>query len=365
MIRIGLIVNPIAGMGGAVALHGTDGSALSEARSRGATEVAAKRARRCLDSLASSQTRYALMVGPGAMGETVAIASGLTAEVIGTIGMTTTGADTQRIAREMVGREVDLILFAGGDGTALDLVDVVGATTPILGIPTGVKMHSSVFATSPEAAGSVVAAFVGGDEVPLVRREVLDVDEARELSDFVVATVPYVQRAIQRSKATSRVGSAHDVDALCANIADEIREDELVVVGPGTTTNRVIIHLGSEDVPPHGVKLIERRTVTNADASEDEILSAIARSSRCQLILGVIGGQGFLLGRGNQQLSPTVVSAVGEENVTILASEEKIATLDPPVLLVDAGVDGPAAVLGGYRRVYTSPRKSRVMKVVE
>lgn len=365
MIRIGLIVNPIAGMGGAVGLHGTDGSALSQAHSRGATEVAAKRARRCIDSLASCPTPYALMVGPGAMGEAIAIEAGLRGEVIGTVRMPTTAADTQKVAREMVGREADLIVFAGGDGTAIDLVEVVGTATPILGIPTGVKMHSSVFATSPEAAGSVLAAFVDGDDVPLVQREVLDIDDARELSVFVVATVPYRHRAIQRRKAASRVGSAHDVDRLCANIARGIQEDELVVVGPGTTTNRILDHLGSREVTPYGVKLIERRIVTNTDASEDEILSAIARSSRSQLILGVIGGQGFLLGRGNQQLSPAVVSAVGEENVTILASEEKIATLDPPVLFVDAGVDSPAAVLGGYQRVYTSPRKSRVMKVVE
>lgn len=363
MIKIGLIVNPIAGMGGAVGLHGTDGSALGEAQSRGAREVAARRAKRCMDSLASCRTPYALMVGPGAMGETVAIAARLQGEVIGTIRMPTTATDTQKIAREMVARGADLIVFAGGDGTAIDLVEVVGTATPILGIPTGVKMHSSVFATSPEAAGSVLAAFVAGDEVPLVQRDVLDVD-VRELSVFAVATVPYRRSAIQRRKAISRIGSARDVDGLCAMIAQGIGEDELVVVGPGTTTNRILVHLGSHEVPPRGVKLIERRMVTNTDASEGEILEAIARSPRSQLVLGVIGGQGFLLGRGNQQLSPAVVSAIGEQNITILASEEKIATLDLPVLLVDVGVDSPAAVLGGYHRVYTSPRTSRVMKVV-
>ena len=298
------------------------------------------------------------------MGEMVAKAAGLSAEVVGTTSAPTTAADTRNITTEMVNRDTDLIVFAGGDGTATDIVEVVGTKTPILGIPTGVKMHSAVFATSPEAAGSILAAFVDGEAVPLLQREVLDMDDAHAPSVLAVATVPYRQNSIQQGKSISRTGSARDVDRLCKTIAKGIQDDEVVVVGPGTTTNSIVTHLGSREVPPYGVKVIQGRMVTNTDACEDEILSAVARGSRSRLILGVIGGQGFLLGRGNQQLSPAVVHAIGEENVTILASEEKIATLDPPVLHVDAGVDAPVVVLGGYRRVHTGPGKSRVMKVV-
>lgn len=359
-------MNPIAGMGGSVGLHGTDGDTYLLAEDRGAKPVAARRAERSMRKIASLEPHPRLWTGARDMGELVARRAGLTPNVIEVTSGRTGPGDTRAVAAFMQAEGVDLILFAGGDGTARDIVSQLGTTVPILGIPTGVKMHSAVFAMSPEAAGDMAARFLAAPaHVPLHEREVLDVDPGGKApSQFSLASVPFAPNSLQSSKTTWSVGSDSAVDRLCAQLAAGVDEEGICIVGPGTTANRVLHHLGLE-APARAVKVLAGTRLLIADASESQILDLLDAAPRsASIIIGVIGGQGFLLGRGNQQISPEVISRVGEEEVFIVASEEKIMLLDPPVLRVDIGIDEANSAMTGYRRVHTGPGRSVVMKVV-
>lgn len=352
-------------MGGSVGLHGTDGDASLKAQRMGAQPVAAKRAKRTLDLLASLGSDLEMWAASGKMGEDLARQAGLEPKPVHVGNSPTNSEDTILAAREMAVGNIDLILFAGGDGTASDIVSTVDDEVPILGIPTGVKMHSAVFATTPEAAGDITIRFVQNPSaVPLHQREVVDPDlDSTGINQLAFATVPFSSRSLQSMKAVSSVGTDLGLDKLCAGLAENLEKDRLFILGPGTSTNRILDHLGLE-APLIGVKVLRNRTLHSTDATEAEILGVLDEHVPATIILGVIGGQGFLLGRGNQQISPEVIDRVGEHNVLIIASEDKISSLDPAVLRVDAGHEGPASTMTGYRRVHTRPGRSVVMKVI-
>ena len=262
-------------------------------------------------------------------------------------------------------REVELILFAGGDGTGRDIVETVGTRVPILGIPTGVKMHSAIFATSPEAAGDLTAAHLCGPAGRRLREaEVLDVDEEalREgrLSPrlYAVAQVPADHERVQHAKAASRFART-DLEALCRQIAGEL--DGLTILGPGTTTQRILGHLGLEGTLL-GVDAVDGRALVGADLNEAQLLELVdGRDAR--LVVAVVGGQGYLFGRGNQQLSPAVIRKVGLENIVVVAALEKLVALDPPTLRIDTGDPELDAELSGHRSVRIAPNRTLVLRV--
>jgi predicted polyphosphate/ATP-dependent NAD kinase len=356
MPTLGLVVNPIAGMGGRVALRGTDGpEALRLARERGAVPLAGERARR---ALARVPHEVRVMAAPGALGADVAAAAGLECEMTGAAreswpgkdDAATTAADTWAAAAEMRARGVDLLLFAGGDGTARDIHDAIGSDLPLVGVPTGVKMHSGVFAATPDAAGLAAAAFlIGSRELQLA--DIADVDEAAAREDRVAtqlygeARVPRAPRHILAAKAPSPAADA-GLQALC----EALRWlPGLSLLGPGTTTAR--IRKGTL----LGVDALLDGELIATDLDESKLLHLDAD----RLILGVVGGQGSLLGRGNQQLSPRVLRRIPE--LTIVAGVDKLARLD--CLRVDTGDDELDAQLCGYTRVHTAPGRTTVMKV--
>ncbi len=368
---LGLIINPIAGMGGLVALHGTDGSAWRDAVGLGAQPIATRRAGRALDQLARAGVDVRVLAAPGVMGAEAARAHGLSPRITSApVGEETTAADTRASAQEMLDRGVALLLFAGGDGTACDIVSVVGTRVPILGIPAGVKMHSGVFGVTPEAAGSTAAGFLarpGGAELAEV--EVLDVAADRPLDNdmgasvMAVARVPYVPGLVQRAKASAPVHDVHALEALCGRIADEMVPDRSYIIGPGTTTARILLALGLRGTLA-GVDVVRNGQMVLRDATEAELLELLADGRPATVVLGVIGGQGFLLGRGNQQISPRVLAAIDERDIVIVASADKIQNLDPPVLRVDFGDEPGQSMVSGYRRVRTGPSATTILKVV-
>lgn len=335
---IGVVVNPVAGMGGRVGLHGTDGpDAYAEALRRGATPVAPGRARRALDRLQS--------LAPDAEVLEASFAAGSSA------------GDTIDAVRDLVAKGAGLILFAGGDGTARDVVSAAVAV-PILGIPAGVKMHSGVFAATPELAGEAAARFLA-DPSRLVDAEVVDRDPGGGVVLYGVAPVPAAGAALQRAKAVQSIVDG-SLEGLGREVAAELRPHKMYLLGPGTTVAHVSHALGLPS-SPLGVDVTYEGRLLALDASEQELLSLIGEHGAPGLILGVVGGQGFLLGRGNQQLSPAVLATV--DDLQILASAGKVAALDPPVLRVD--LDSLAESFTGYRKVRTARGHSTVLRIVE
>jgi predicted polyphosphate/ATP-dependent NAD kinase len=368
--RLGLVVNPLAGMGGKVGLKGTDGAAtIDEARRRGAVPHSAERARQALQRLAAYFPEFELWTAAGAMGEASAAACGVKAHaIVPAPSGHTTAADTRIAATAFADAEVDLLLFAGGDGTARDVHDAVGGRVPVLGVPTGVKMHSAVFATTAANAGEIAATYLqqGEMQVRLRDAEVMDIDEEAVRRGRVSARLhgylrsPYERRRVQNAKAGAPADDAQ-LEALCVAIARRMDQGRLYIVGPGTTTQRVLAHAGL-DGTLLGVDVVQDGAVVARDADEKDLV-ALLDGRPATLILGVVGGQGFLLGRGNQQIGPEVVRCVGRENILVLATTTKILSLPEPNLFVDTGDEEVDRGLAGFIRVHTGPGRSLLCRV--
>jgi predicted polyphosphate/ATP-dependent NAD kinase len=360
MRTIGFVVNPIAGMGGRVGLKGTDGK-VEEARERGAQPRAPDRAVTALRALAErvrDPNDLELLTYAGPMGEEYAREAGFDPEVVGGPASSPTIAeDTRKAVEQFVAEGVDLILFVGGDGTAVDVAETLNEKNvqiPILGVPAGVKVYSAVFAVTPEAAGRVVADFDRTE-----RREVNDIDEEAYREGEVraelkaVAEVP-VAEDLQSSK---QVGGG-TVESLAAGVAADAKADEgtTYVLGPGSTVGAVKSELGFEG-SPLGVDVWRDGELLVEDASEAEILANLGE--RNVIVVSPIGGQGFVFGRGNDQISPDVIR---QSEVEIVASKPKLD--DIGALRVDTGDDEVDEELRGWRKVRVGRFERRMMKVI-
>ncbi len=355
-MRIGVVVNPVAGLGGRVGLKGTDGK-VEEARARGAEPRAPDRARRALDELAARTPDATLLTWGGPMGADAAREAGFEPRVLGAPEEDeTTAADTRRAVEAFLDHDVDLVLFVGGDGTAADvaeaLSDLNSDAPPMLGVPAGVKVYSSVFAVSPEDAAVIASTFTRVEE-----REVMDIDEDQYREGEVhpelraVARVP-VAEDLQSSKQTG----GGSVEALAEGVAQGVREDVTYVLGPGSTVGAVKRALGFEG-SPLGVDVWRDGEVLVRDGSETEILAALGEEN--VIVVSPIGGQGFVFGRGNPQLSPAVIRRC---EVRVVASRAKLD--DIGVLRVDTDDPGLDATLRGWTRVRVGRVEQRMMEIV-
>jgi predicted polyphosphate/ATP-dependent NAD kinase len=338
---IGFIVNPIAGMGGAVGLKGTDGKTiLNKAISLGAKPIASQRAETFLSELYLAKKSLKLIVGAGCMGENQAKKCGFTCQVIGERKKETTSEDTQNIAKEVVKAGVDLLVFCGGDGTTRDILKAVGMKVPVLGVPTGVKMHSALFAVSPQAAARVAISYLW-DGLPLREAEVMDVDEqafregrlSAELYGYMLS--PYEPHLIQGNKLASPMteSEVRNQAAIAIYIIEEMKPDIVYIIGPGTTT-RTIGDLLDAKKTLLGVDLFQNKKIIANDVNEKQILDFISGKA-AWIIVTPIGGQGFIFGRGNQQISPKVIRQVGLDNIVVIATKSKLDRLKS--LRVDTG----------------------------
>lgn len=362
--RLGLVVNPCAGLGGAVALKGSDGAAiLAEAQGRGARPHAAERAARALAVLQPLARRLVLHVADGAMGADSARRAGLDHRVVlARTGAQSTAEDTVAAARALSAVPVDLLLFAGGDGTARDICRAVGTQLPVLGIPAGVKMHSAVYAVSPEAAGELVRDLLDGALIGLTEGEVRDLDEdafrAGQVRSrpFGTLRVPADTRWVQRSKIGETAEEAQAQDDIAATVLEDIAPGELLILGPGSTTMAIKRALGIEGTLL-GVDAVSERRCLLQDATEAQLLAALrAHEGPSRIVVTAIGGQGHVFGRGNQPISAAVIREVGVEHLLVVATRHKIAALAGRPLLIDT--DDPALdrELRRYLRVVTGYR---------
>jgi predicted polyphosphate/ATP-dependent NAD kinase len=338
---LGFIVNPIAGMGGAVGLKGTDGKdILEKAINLGAEPVAPARAEFFLSELKAIKKDVQLIVGVGLMGENEARNHGYSCKVFGEKRKQTSNEDTVEIAKEIVKEGVDLLVFCGGDGTARDVLNAVDKQLPVLGVPTGVKMHSAVFAVDPKAAARIASRFLR-KQLPLWEAEVMDIDEEAFRRGRVSARLhgylltPYEPSLIQGAKMASPMteSEVRNQAAIAIYVIETMKPDVVYIISAGTTT-RIIGDLLDEKKTLLGMDLFCNKKLVAKDVNEKQILEAI-KGKTARIIVTPIGGQGFIFGRGNQQISPEVIRQVGMDNIVVIATKNKMKNLKS--LKVDTG----------------------------
>ena len=368
--RLGLIVNPIAGMGGAAGLKGTDRDLAEKARALGATPLAGRRAAAALSQLADLGDRLVVFTCSGMMGLEAARASGLPAQVASVVpDGATSAADTRAAALRILERHPHLLLFAGGDGTARDLLQALGQRLPMLGVPCGVKMHSATFAATPRAAGEVVRRYLlAADREALLRdAEILDRETSAEASGRLspklhgMVRTPCLSFLVPGAKSSAGPSEQADLQSAVRRAVALAGDRRITLIGPGSTMQRVKRGLGFEGTPLGVDAAIEGRCLAK-DLGERGILDLL-RDRPARILLSVVGGQGFLFGRGNQQFSPRVIRAVGLDRIFVLASLEKLAALPQQCLLVDTGDERLDERLAGFREVILSGRRTVLMPV--
>ena len=357
MKTIGLIVNPVAGIGGRVGLKGSDGAdILARALELGAKPEAPGRAVAALKGLESVRDQIRLVTAPHEMGEDEAREAGFEPVVVGDIDSGhTKPADTQEIAKLMAAEGVDLIVFVGGDGTARDLYAALGEDVLALGIPAGCKIHSAVYAINPDNAAKAIAAYVRGESLTTKEAEVMDIDEDLFREGQVDARlygylkVPDDSKHLQCTK-SGRCASAEDeMEGIGQYVADEMKPGVVYCVGTGSTTRYVMNELELPDTLL-GVDIVIDEELVLADATEQQVYDYV-KDREAYIIVTVIGGQGHIFGRGNQQFSPRVIHAVGKDHIIVIAAREKIEQLGNAPLRVDTGDEELDRELGGYIQV--------------
>lgn len=368
LFRLGLIVNPWAGIGGPQGLKGSDGIAAEQARAAGAAQRAGVRMQRALAVLSAQRGELICLGYAGAMGADCV--TDMYFEALGdAANEPSTADDTVRAARELRDAKCDLILFAGGDGTARDIFRAVGDSQPVLGVPAGVKMHSGVYAVSPESAAEIVAAMVRGDWVDVAREEVRDIDEAAFREGRVSTRyygellVPRVGRFLQATKVSGREVEELVVADIAAEVVELMDDETLYIVGPGTTTAGIMAELGLDNTLL-GVDAIKGGQLLGSDLNASDLESLCqSHGGDVVIIVTPIGRQGHILGRGNQQITPSVVRRTGPQNLWVVATKTKLNELESRPLLVDSNERDLDLSLEGYIRVITGYQDSVLYRV--
>lgn len=373
MFKIGLIVNPVAGIGGPAGLKGSDGDEIyQQAKELGFETRALQRAQLVLASLSELSDTIEFVTCSGLMGEDCfgLSTSSTQASLKYTVVYTpqdethTSPKDTINAVQYIAEKEVDLLLFVGGDGTARDVCSAVDITQPVLGIPAGVKMHSGVFAVTPKAAAELIIDMVKGGLVSIAEHEVRDIDETAFRSGIVKSKhygemlTPQEGRYLQHVKCGGKEIEDLVLDDIAADIIENMKDDTLYVLGSGSTTKHIkdvlLNDLPSDDSRSTllGVDIFLNNELVASDVNEHELYEWLLKYPS-YLIVTVIGGQGHLFGRGNQQLSPRNIQKIGLDNIVIVATKSKIKTFEGRPLVVDTGDDDLDQRLAGLRQVIT------------
>ena len=338
-MRVGIVVNPDAGLGGRLGFKGSDGRA-KEARAAGAEDRAGPRMLQCLNKLESllisslnrGKVKPEIYALDGRMGGHW-IPNGYNS--IGDTPDTTSAEDTNNLVKQLIDCDVDVILYAGGDGTTRDIVNALGEQKiPLIGVPGGVKMHSGCFATTPNAAAEVLFSFIIGDLMSSIT-EVMDLDEEVYLTGswkvrmYGEALTPASPRFMQGAKQQVERSSEEEIIEGLANHIDELisNNPNLMVVWGSGGTLRLIGQLIGHELTLLGID-IQHENKIHADLNEQELIQILSsHDGEKLLLLSPMGGQGFLIGRGNLQLSPDVLRIIGVESILGVATPAKLMGL--------------------------------------
>ncbi len=408
MKKVGLIINPVAGMGGKVGLKGTDGPAIVEkAVMMGARPEAAAKVQLALKALLPIKDQIELITCPGPMGEDAALKAGFNLRLLdipalqtyklventvipsqedyfktpsplrgeGRGGsedsplLSTLPTHTESAAKALAAEPVDLLLFAGGDGTARNIHNALGedTTLTVIGIPAGVKIHSAVYATTPRSAGELARQYLQEGGLPLRQAEVMDIDEDAFREGCLSARlygylpVPCSANLMQHLKVGGAATETSTLEAIAEQVVDNMQAGITYIIGPGSTISPIMEKLGLKNTLL-GVDVVRDGKLLATDVGEKELLELI-HGQEAKIIVTVIGGQGYIFGRGNQQISTAVIRQVGRENIIVVATKEKILALEHGSLLVDSGNEEINNLLRGYIRVITGFREELICKV--
>ncbi|MGY8835836.1 MAG: ATP-NAD kinase family protein [Enterobacterales bacterium] len=356
--KLGLIVNPVAGLGGTVALKGSDGAhTAAKAIELGAEPKANSRTKAALEVLLPYKECLTIYTVNGDMGEQTAKALGFKVEVVYNSAVITTPDDTKQAAKVLKDFGVDLVLFAGGDGTARNICHAIEDTIPVLGIPAGCKIHSGVYAITPKAAGRVVEMLVKGELVTLADADVMDIDEdafrqgtvkAKRYGEMQTPSeVRYMQAVKNGGKETDELVLAD----IAAHVVSQMDEDTFYIMGSGSTVEAIMEEMGLENTLL-GVDLIKDQTLVAQDLTAKQLFE-LTHEQSTKLVITLIGGQGHIFGRGNQQLSPALIRAIGKENIIVVATKTKLQALNGRPLICDTGDGELDDELTGYIKLTT------------
>jgi len=372
---VGLIINPIAGMGGRVGLKGTDG-VIDEAIKRGATPIAPGRATEFLQTLESlhiAPSRLELVVCPKQMGEDVTRAAGFSYNVVDvTVTEKTNSDDTKNCVQSLYKAGVRLLVFVGGDGTARDILDAITENNledlAVIGVPSGVKMYSGIFVVNPPDAAEVVRLVLDGG-AGVAEFEIMDADEKAFREDrFIIKLYGYMkgpsvparfQGAKQASPETINEHEAQE--AIAKYIIEQMIPDGTYILGPGTTVKTLTDLLGVKKTTL-GVDVYQHGTMVQ-DVNEARIIKLVEDFSKTWIVVSPIGHQGMLFGRGNQQISPGVIERVGREHIFVISTPSKLRGIESETLKVDTGDPSVDELLRGYIRIITDYNEIRLMKI--
>jgi len=374
-MKLGFVVNPLAGIGGTVALKGSDGvEIVDEAFSRGAQLQAEARATVAMQEIKYSDN-LSIFTAANAMGENVLRSLDIPCEVVYQAGKKTAAADTKNVVRLLVEKAVDFIVFAGGDGTARDVLDVLvnelNSSIPVIGIPAGVKMHSAVYAITPLQAGELINLILAGKPMSLVEAKVMDLDEQAFREGSVNAkcygylSIPADDTRMQLIKQGGLNHHEIAVQEIATDIIETMEHDVYYLIGSGSTTAEIMNQLNLDNTLL-GIDIVCNHELIASDVDEQTILRMI-KNHQARIVVTTIGGQGHVFGRGNQQLSAKVIRQVidqttinqtkGRDNIIIIATNEKLRSLGERPMIADTGdvdldkqLTGLYAVVTGYQQ---------------
>lgn len=374
-MRIGFVINPFAGIGGAVALKGSDGiDIVAQALAKGAEPQAEKRALQAMQTMALTTTLADdahFYCAANSMGENVLQKLGLCYEVIWQSDQQSSALDTKNAIRQFVEQRVDLIVFAGGDGTARDVLDVLvnelHSTIPVIGIPAGVKIHSAVYALTPVHAGQLISLLASGEPLTLHESQVMDLDEDAFRQGQVNAkcygylSVPVDDTRMQLIKQGGLNHHEIAVQDIASDIIENMEQDTYYLIGSGSTTAEIMNQLALDNTLL-GIDIVYNQKLIAKDVDEQTILKTIQHQP-VKIVVTTIGGQGHIFGRGNQQLSSKVIRQVGRKNIIIIASNEKLRSLDKRPMVSDTGDSDLDRQLAGLYSVVTGYQQKTLYKL--